>query len=343
MGAGAGLGFAHALHGRLTRRPLHVSRAAGLCPPRRPRRAGRTPGPGRGRAAAAGATGQHPGSPPAERALGAGPRRGQRDRLVSQPGRGGTVPFDPFTQRPGNLTVVGAFVHNGATYSAPGFITCLTLWNEEHTYAEPGPRLASIAYGNTAIAPGISNRRTWDRDAFAYDPEGRLTGWTRVEGERETVYSPDGLLVRAVDEEGRPAEASEVTYAPARARDTTLVRPRYPAEDWRHRLAYVYHEAATAPATRIEVELDDDPATHLGVMTPPEHGTLATWVSGNRRGYRYQPRDGFSGEDAFTLMARNETREQTRAHRVRMTVACPASGLGPHPRDPAVVLEAGQP
>jgi hypothetical protein len=47
-----------------------------------------------------------------------------------------------------NLVEVGAFVHNGVYYSAPGFVTDFTLANEERTYAGDGQLTDLVTNGN---------------------------------------------------------------------------------------------------------------------------------------------------------------------------------------------------
>jgi hypothetical protein len=54
--------------------------------------------------------------------------------------------LEPNSSMESNRVDIGAFVHNGTYYSAPGFITLFTLDNEARTYDDKG-RLLEIGYG----------------------------------------------------------------------------------------------------------------------------------------------------------------------------------------------------
>jgi hypothetical protein len=69
---------------------------------------------------------------------------------------------------------------------------------------------------NVSSAPNFVDQRlftakSW-RDVYRYDSKGKLTGWTRYDGNRFTEFTEDGLMVLQKDGEGRPIKAQSVRY-----------------------------------------------------------------------------------------------------------------------------------
>jgi len=56
--------------------------------------------------------------------------------------------------------------------------------------------------------------KSW-RDLYHYDAAGKLTGWTRRDGNRVTDFTEDGLMVLEKDAEGRPVKAQAMRYRQA--------------------------------------------------------------------------------------------------------------------------------
>ncbi len=115
-----------------------------------------------------------------------------------------------------NRVEVGVFVHNGTYYSAPAFISWMTLDNETREYDEAG-RIKSVAYhGGTDtghyVDPVIDLPKSW-RDEYRYDDSGRLIGWNRHRGDNVQEFTAAGVLVLEHDALGRPTLGRTVRYA----------------------------------------------------------------------------------------------------------------------------------
>ncbi len=120
----------------------------------------------------------------------------------------------PNSTRNTNLVVIGAFVHNGIYYSAPGFITSYTLPNEERTYnTNPPHQLLTINYHDENIMEDIICNKYWTQDVFNYNVGGLLKGWTRYNGTSFSEFTPQGYLVIARNGEGQVTQAQEVQYS----------------------------------------------------------------------------------------------------------------------------------
>ena len=117
----------------------------------------------------------------------------------------------PGSERRTNLVVVGAFVHNGVYYSAPGFVTSFTLDNEERDYDELG-RIREIRYNTGYVHPVLSRPKTWERDTFVYGRSRALRGWTRHSGGETHEFTADGDLVVEGSLFGTIASVQRVRY-----------------------------------------------------------------------------------------------------------------------------------
>jgi len=117
------------------------------------------------------------------------------------------------TTRKTNLVIVGAFVHNGAYYSAPGFVTSYTLPNEQRTYEAATHKIKEITYQARALMESLICNKAWSRDVFQYDAGGTLLGWTRYTGTAASEFTPEGYRVLAKDLDGRVTQAQQVSYS----------------------------------------------------------------------------------------------------------------------------------
>ncbi|MCK5219306.1 fibronectin type III domain-containing protein [bacterium] len=120
----------------------------------------------------------------------------------------------PNSTRNTNLVVIGAFVHNGIYYSAPGLITSYTRPNEVRNYdTNPPHRLLSIDYHNENIMEKIICNQGWTRDVFQYQGEGLLQGSSRYNGTAFSEFTRQGYLVLARNGEGQVTQAQQVQYS----------------------------------------------------------------------------------------------------------------------------------
>jgi YD repeat-containing protein len=114
-----------------------------------------------------------------------------------------------------NRIDIGAFVHNGEYYSAPGFITFYCLDDETRKYNAAGQpesiEYKSLALGGNYADPAVHTLRDW-RDEYHYDDAGRLTGWTRFrDGERQH-FTAHGHLIVKKDSLGRAEHVRKIIY-----------------------------------------------------------------------------------------------------------------------------------
>jgi hypothetical protein len=120
-----------------------------------------------------------------------------------------------------NRVDIGVFADNGASWSAPAFISWTFLDNEERDYDDQG-RILSVGYhggtdeGNYAD-PLIQTPKTW-KDTYHYADDGRITGWTRTQGAgpdfKTEQFTIEGGLVVERDDLGRVAAIRGVQYLP---------------------------------------------------------------------------------------------------------------------------------
>ena len=125
------------------------------------------------------------------------------------------APIAPGSPIESNRVDIGAFVHNGAYYSAPAFVTFYYLDNEKREYDEEN-RIRVVDYADPEVSknyvdPTIDIKRDW-RDEYDYDESGELTGWTRIRNGAKEQFTAKGLLIVSRDTEGRPNQARRVRY-----------------------------------------------------------------------------------------------------------------------------------
>jgi len=79
-----------------------------------------------------------------------------------------------------SMAMVGAFVNNGAYYSAPGYITSYSMPDEVRAYNAAG-RIMKITYtANRSFCDIEGNFKGWTSDTFRYDSDGDLLAACRT-------------------------------------------------------------------------------------------------------------------------------------------------------------------
>ncbi len=76
------------------------------------------------------------------------------------------------------------------------------------------PGVVDHSYQVNFVDGRLTAPKTW-RDVYRYDAKGRPLGWTRYDGETETDFNPDGLMVLSTDLRGRCVLARTVRYEQA--------------------------------------------------------------------------------------------------------------------------------
>ena len=114
---------------------------------------------------------------------------------------------------------IGVFADNGVHDSAPAIISMLLPRHETRRY-EPGadgrPRIASIDHADPAKAglyvdPMLMARADW-RDEYAYDAQGRLTGWRRFRAGRADAYDDAGRRILGPGGAGGRSMTADARY-----------------------------------------------------------------------------------------------------------------------------------
>ena len=114
---------------------------------------------------------------------------------------------------------IALFAHNGAAYSAPAFFSQAFphFQTREYRQTNAGPLPVKIDFrnthgGHTSFDHAIWTQSLW-KDAYRYDDQNRLLGWTReyVQGP-PAEYTVHGLKVTLTDAQGRPVLAEAISY-----------------------------------------------------------------------------------------------------------------------------------
>ncbi len=118
---------------------------------------------------------------------------------------------------------IGCFVKAGDYYSAPAIVSLYYLPNEERVYRDDG-QILSVDYTNAArryADPALTLQKGW-KDLYAYDAQGRLTGWfrTRATGAPQR-FTSQGHRVLETDRLDRPVKACAVQYLPRQEGENT--------------------------------------------------------------------------------------------------------------------------
>ena len=144
------------------------------------------------------------------------------------------APIAPGNAIESNRVDIGAFVHNGAHYSAPAFVTFYYLDNEKRVYDEEH-RIRVVDYADPEVSknyvdPMIDITRDW-RDEYDYDESGTLTGWTRIRNGSKQQFTAEGLLIVSRDAQGRPAQTRRVRYVVEPRPNLTPILRQQPGEE----------------------------------------------------------------------------------------------------------------
>lgn len=147
-----------------------------------------------------------------------------RIRLLTKDGALATIEVDYhgiFEQngvRTRHVDIACVALRKGEPASAPCFVSFRYLGNEQRTYDEKG-RIVTIDYRpqNGILNyedPALTAFKNWC-DTYAYDANGRLTGWTRtLSNGEEQRYDTQGRRVLETYADGSPKRVVEVRYFP---------------------------------------------------------------------------------------------------------------------------------
>lgn len=103
---------------------------------------------------------------------------------------------------------IGCFVHNGAHYASPGFVTFHFPANEMRTYDPTNQRLIKVEYqdrqsGGNYEDPFVAVTKNW-KDEYHYNVTGERTGWTRTRHDGKVQeFTADGLEIVGKDASGK--------------------------------------------------------------------------------------------------------------------------------------------
>ncbi|MFH1319502.1 MAG: T9SS type A sorting domain-containing protein [Bacteroidota bacterium] len=220
-----------------------------------------------------------------------------------------------------NRVEVGAFVDNGTYYSAPGFITSYTFPYEDRTY--DNNNLVQTIYTDGYAYEGITSNPTWHKDAFHYDVNDILTGWSRyaaVETTTPAEFTAEGCIIKETDGSGITTKADIVYYSGYELNYTIS-----------NEIEYSYVSKTTTINSSVSGNLDGL-ETHSG-NTPvfiesnnktlllrkmPEHGTVDFNTTTGE--YTYYPDPEFSGYDVFAVRTYDYTRSKYFMTRITVEV-----------------------
>jgi hypothetical protein len=120
-------------------------------------------------------------------------------------------PVQPDSPMQSSRVDIGVFAHNGKHYSAPGFVSFVSLDNEERHYNKKN-QIQSIQYNDGNYSdPLIALAKNW-RDEYKYDEAGQLVGWTRHRDGATEDFTPQGALIKTRDDRGRAVVTRLVKY-----------------------------------------------------------------------------------------------------------------------------------
>lgn len=124
---------------------------------------------------------------------------------------------------------IGVFANNGVHDGAPAMLSWYFPPHETRLF-EPGPdgtrRIASIDYADPQKAdvyadPLLFPRMDW-RDAYHYEADGTLTGWTRHRDDAAEEYTAEGQRILSGSGKNKPPDAVPVSHSVRTAADGTL-------------------------------------------------------------------------------------------------------------------------
>ena len=124
-------------------------------------------------------------------------------------------PLEPNSKMESNRVDIGVFANNGASVSAPAFVSFYFPDSETRKYDAKG-QLESVEYrpqsaGGNYADPAVYTAREW-RDEYHRDASGKLKGWTRTRKTGSEDFNSEGMLILEKDSLGRAKKARAVRY-----------------------------------------------------------------------------------------------------------------------------------
>ena len=120
-------------------------------------------------------------------------------------------PEPVFGSRQSSMVAVAAFVHNGAYYSAPAFLTSV-MAGQNRIY-DGSQKVQDIdPVDDYRIHPRVAHRKAWASDTFTYAPR-NPAGWLRYDLVGGTAeFTRNGLLVAQTDPSGNILQVRDVVH-----------------------------------------------------------------------------------------------------------------------------------
>ena len=209
--------------------------------------------------------------------------------------------FADHTQRHSNRVEVGAFVHNGAYYSPPGFITSLSI-NKQLRKVDMQESKLSIEYINNATRAALyglsadsfnetadlSKSKSWDKDEFYLNYSGHPIYFHRSEVKYHFLISDQRYLVKSFDNDGRPNLVREqfLSGDPVGFRDMDENAADY---------QYNHLKIETSKNTKWTKSFSND--SQLSIITHPQYGRVEIV----NEQIEYTPFHDYQGYDHFTI------------------------------------------
>ncbi|MDA0725811.1 MAG: hypothetical protein O3B25_16295, partial [Verrucomicrobia bacterium] len=138
-------------------------------------------------------------------------------------------PVLPGSAMESNRVDIGLFAGNADHWSAPAFFSVYFPDNQKRVY-DDRDRILSIDYSlGNYVDPLIDTSREW-QDKYRYEDNGSLLGWTRYRKGKvdEQEFTANGLLVVAKNNDGSPAETTEVRYLVRKSKGDRVILAQEP-------------------------------------------------------------------------------------------------------------------
>ncbi|MES3039264.1 MAG: hypothetical protein V4736_15255, partial [Bdellovibrionota bacterium] len=216
-------------------------------------------------------------------------------------------------QRTSNLQIVGAFVHNGVFWSAPGFVTVANIRN--HTITDTG--VSSLYTYGAGHDPNYLNSRGWLTDEFFYDMFGDIKYFIRKAYAPTLEFTGDGLVIVSKDGAGNPLTVSEVFYT---ADTTSYVTVKSSSKYLDYRMNSEY-EQITLPSVSRSGTLKVANPFGAGTVTMIEKGRVGVASFDTRTNeFVYSPTLNFPGKEVVLVRVDNSTTSTSKIYRVTFTI-----------------------
>jgi hypothetical protein len=214
-------------------------------------------------------------------------------------------------QRTSDLFIVGAFVSNGAFYSAPAFITVANLRNQQRM---DNGSSTMVTFTND-VDPNYMNTVKWLSDEMFFDTSGAIKSFTRKAYAPTVEFTGDGLLIASKDTSGDPLTVSQVRYAI----DSTA----YATSSWS--LAFTDFRQASQIQT---LNYSVSKSAQLTVASPfgsglaevIEAGHLGTAMITDAHAFVYKPTSNFVGQELVLVRVDDSSAMTSTIYRVHINV-----------------------